>query len=309
MHWLMAVAVSVALLAPAGAARAAEPAAGQIVYTRKEGDRFVLHLMNADGTGDKAISGVTTKANLFPTGSPDGKRIAFMSGSELQGNDFGISVINADGTGLKALAVPSRPAGTPTWSPDGKQIAFTAGEMEPSIYIADAEGGGARRLNPANHGGAFPFWSADGKRVGYTRFSQGQEMKTEIVLAQADGSKEETIVPTANSLVLAGANGLSADGKRLLYVAVDVMTDSATLKVRDLAEKSDQSLSEIKLGKLEGPHHFPSPAWAPDGKTFLVTIRDAKGAGVFRVSADGKTRTRLTPEGAECSGATWFGAR
>src|SRR5687768_4858524 len=107
MHWLTAVAVSAALLAPAGVARAAESAAPQIVYTRKEGDRFVLHVMNADGTGDKAISGVTTKANLLPVSSPDGKRIAFMSGSELTGNDFGISIINLDGTGLKTLAVPS----------------------------------------------------------------------------------------------------------------------------------------------------------------------------------------------------------
>src|SRR5687768_17201630 len=97
MHWLTAVAVSAALQAPVCAAQAAEPAGGQIIYTRKEGDRFVLHVMNADGTGDKAISGLTTKANLFPAGSPDGKRVAFMSGSELQGNDFGISVIHADG--------------------------------------------------------------------------------------------------------------------------------------------------------------------------------------------------------------------
>jgi Tol biopolymer transport system component len=307
MRWLTAVLVAVALLAPVWALQAAEPASGQIVYTRKEGDRFVLHLMNADGTGDRAISGVAAKANLLPVSSPDGKRIAFMSGTEFTGNDFGISIINTDGTGLKTLTVPSRPAGTPAWSPDGKQLAFTAGEMEPSVYIADAEGAASRRLNPMGHGGAFPFWAADGKRVGYTRFTQGQEMKTEIVLAQADGSKEEVIVPSSG-LVLVGAHGLSADGKQLLYVNVDVMADSATLMIRDLAAKSDQALNEIKLGKLEGPYHFPSPAWAPDGKTFLVTIRDAKGAGVYRVSADGKTKTRLTPEGTDCSGGAWLGS-
>ena len=157
MRWLTAVSVSVALLAPVGAARAAEPAAPQIIYTRKEGDRFALHLMNADGTGDKAISGVTTKANLLPVSSPDGKRIAFMSGSELTGNDFGISIINVDGTGLRTLMVPSRPAGAPAWSPDGKQLAFVSGDELPNVYVADADGENARQISEGA-GAVFPFW-------------------------------------------------------------------------------------------------------------------------------------------------------
>jgi hypothetical protein len=92
-------------------------------------------------------------------------------------------------------------------------------------------------------------------------------------------------------------------------VVIDPDTNAATLRILDLAAKSDRLVSGITLGTVEGPHQFPNPAWAPDGKSFLITLRDEKGSGLFRLSEDGKTKMRLTPENVDCVGGSWLGAR
>jgi Tol biopolymer transport system component len=307
MRWV--ILFIAALLAPIPVARAAEPSGGQIVYSRKEGDRYLLHIMNADGTGDRLLAGPTANVNLFPTWSPDGKRILYASAPSLTGSEVSISIINADGSGNKVMELPQRPAMFPAWSPDGTKIAYTAGEGMPSVYVIDIGGGAARRLNPAGQAAAAPFWSRDGKRVGYTRLSQVEPKKSEIILAQVDGSKEEVLVSKADKIPVAGAGALSPDGKRLLCVVIDPETNKASLRIVDLATKSDRVVRGIALGTVEGPHQFPNPAWAPDGRSFLITLRDEKGSGVFRLSEDGKTKTRLTPENVDCVGGSWLLSR
>src|SRR6266498_3522854 len=106
MRWLILIAL--ALLGPVTPGRAAQPPGGQIVYSRKEGDRYLLHIMNADGTGDRLLAGPTANVNLFPTWSPDGKRILYTSSPSQTGKDISISIVNADGTGNKVMDLPQR---------------------------------------------------------------------------------------------------------------------------------------------------------------------------------------------------------
>src|SRR5207237_999104 len=61
MRWLALL--SVALVIPVVSARAAEAPKGKIVYSRKDGDKYLLHVMNADGTEDKAVPGQTDAVN------------------------------------------------------------------------------------------------------------------------------------------------------------------------------------------------------------------------------------------------------
>jgi Tol biopolymer transport system component len=154
----------------------------------------------------------------------------------------------------------------------------------------------------------FPFWFSDGKRLGYTRTTPAED-KAQLVIAPVDGGKEEMLSPLTRELPVAGPHALSPDGKRLLYALLEPGDNSATLRLRDLTTSAEQILFAVKLGVPDGPDRLPNPAWAPDGRSFLITLKDDKGIGVFRVSQDGKSQTRLTPPGVDCLSGAWAGAR
>lgn len=281
---------------------AAEERKGRILYGRQEGDRVVLHVLKADGTDDQALPGQEAPLNLFPTWSPDGKRVAFMTGG--RGMQFRAMLANVDGSNAGPIEAPGTLVGLPAWSPDGKQIAFVAGAPEPGIYLADASGNGARQFSPVGVFAMFPFWSRDGKAIGYTRLKDG-EPKGELVLEKLDGGEAEAVTQTG-MLTIGGANALSPDGKRLAYLAVDPGARTGSVRILDLASKVESSLAELKLDYWR-PLLAPTPAWSPDGKGIVVPITTDKGRGLFLLSDDGKTRTRLTPEGVDCLQAAWFG--
>src|SRR5688500_13899906 len=133
MRWLAA---TLAILGLAAQGLPAADEQGKIAYTRKSGDRYVIHVMDADGTADKELGGQTANANLFPTWSPDGTRIACMSGDDAGRPPYRVSVLRADGTGGVSLDGPNAINGRPCWSPDGKQIAFSSGGGDvPGIYV------------------------------------------------------------------------------------------------------------------------------------------------------------------------------
>jgi TolB protein len=96
-------------------------------------------------------------ANYLPVFSPDGTRMAFMSGRD--GNPE-IYVANVDGSNLRR--VTNHPAGdtTPTWSPSGAQIAFVSDRTgQPQIYVMGADGSNLRRLTMDESWADRPTWS------------------------------------------------------------------------------------------------------------------------------------------------------
>jgi TolB protein len=94
-----------------------------IVHRRLNGEVSQIFVMNADGSDDRNISGVST-LDAWPAWSPDGKRIVFARRVQ---DAFQIFVMDRDGKNVRQVTDVlggAKEGGltNPRWSPDGSKI-------------------------------------------------------------------------------------------------------------------------------------------------------------------------------------------
>ncbi len=116
----------------------------------------------ASGIGAPELVVSSTREEVAPHYSPDGRRIAFQSN---RSGNWEIWIANADGSDSRQLTTyAGAPARDPRWSPDGRLIAFAyRGESNADIYTMTPEGNSIRRLTWEPSQDESPYWSKDGR--------------------------------------------------------------------------------------------------------------------------------------------------
>ena len=165
-HTLLFLMVAISGVA-LSACSSAPPERIAFVSNRYDGMAEVF-VMNADGSGQIPLTD-NPAHDMAPAWSPDGERIAFVSG------------------------VTNNPATdeSPAWSPDGTRIAFTSGRDDNAeIYVMNADGSEQARVtnNPALD--RSPAWSPDGTRIAFVSDRDGN---LEIYAMNADGSGQTNL--------------------------------------------------------------------------------------------------------------------
>jgi dipeptidyl aminopeptidase/acylaminoacyl peptidase len=157
---------------------------------------FSLCLMNADGSGQRALTDTGTWSGKYvydeyPTWSPDGKKLAFQSN---RGDlNYGIWVVNSDGSQLHRLAGNAAGDGdySPSWSPDGNRIAFESDNGDSyDIYLMSPDGSLFARLTRTDDDEDSPAWSPDATKIVYVRW-RGDF--SNLWLMNADGSGQHAL--------------------------------------------------------------------------------------------------------------------
>jgi TolB protein len=178
------------------------PDARAIAYTSYRPLPDVIVSFIYQGLLQNPTKGVGT--NYVPVYSPDGTRIAFMSGRD--GNPE-IYVVNADGSNTRRLTNHPAGDGTPTWSPNSQQLAFVSDRTgTPQIYLMGADGSNVRRITMNESWADQPTWSSAFNEIAYAgRTGSGYDIKV-FDIASGD-AKQITFGEGSNERPAYSANG------------------------------------------------------------------------------------------------------
>ncbi len=244
-------------------------------------------IINSDGTVPQQLK--SPAGPIWPTWSPDGKKIAFVAASP----PSWIYMMDADGRHLTRI-IRSPSFSRPTWSADGEKIAFTSVQVL-TVFDLKTKEETPLFFHPMDNGLGAPAWSPGGSRIAFTIKHERQH---EIHVIDADGTRLRQLTkhPADDH-----APAWSPDGRQIAFFSnrdrkpgICLMdADGANFKrITDGGENdpswsptgthiafSVQLIHNIKIGVMkangtdleilfEGNH----PSWRPDGSAALDPV-------------------------------------
>ena len=277
-----------------------------IMRDRREGR---LWLVGTDGSSHRKLTS-EDRSESSPRWSPDGTRIAFVSGST-EGSEIYVYWVE---TGqIARLTQLERSPGGIAWSPDGRQIAFTmlvpearpvfatmpakpagaewadppivetrvrheadgSGVIEPGfrhIFVIPADGGSARQITAGDFQHGAPVWGADGRSI---LFNANRRPGWEWELDQSDiyqiSLNDGVTVPLTSRNGPDGGQVVSPDGSSVAFTSFEDRV--RTYQTQDLhLMRADGSGKSILLEELD--RSVTGLAWAADGSGVYFSYED-----------------------------------
>jgi hypothetical protein len=236
-----------------------------------------IFTVRPDGTDVQRVTDTGSGANVDPTYSPDGTRIAYDS------SNFGGQIVNFDGSRLS-----SWPGACcdPRWSTDGKKIAAWDSTCDDPdclnvtnyIYIVNIDGTGTA-LEIQNAGAL--DWSPDGTKIVFQGFTNGN-VGSDILVANPDGSAAVNLTNTPTSFDYDPV--WSPDGTKIAYSGslggprgIVVMNADGTNKTLILSGYGPGAWQPLPGSSPAPP--YPTPKLASPVRMALVPVFRQCGTG------------------------------
>ena len=310
-----------------------------IMRDRREGR---LWLVSADGSVHRKLTS-EDRSESSPRWSPDGTRIAFVSGSN-EGSEIYVYWVE---TGqIARLTQLDRSPGGIAWSPDGLQIAFTmlvpeawpvfaamprkpagaewadppivetrvrheadgSGVIEPGfqhIFVIPADGGSPRQITSGDFQHGVPVWAADGSSI---LFSANRRPGWEWELDQSDvyrvSLNDGVTVPLTSREGPDSEQVVSPDGSRVAFTSFEDRV--RTYQTQNLhLMRADGSDKSVLLGELD--RSVTGLVWAADGSGVYFSYEDEGVTKVAFTTTDGDWRVVAKDLGGTSVGRAYGG--
>ena len=240
-------------------------------YGRPNSDIFVYTFDS--GKIDHVVTDPSFDAD--PSLSPDGKRIAFVSGRD---GNAEIYSQNIDGSDLRRLTDhPARDA-FPTYSPDGTQIVFNSNREDEKldVYIMNIDGSNVRRLTygPGDDEEFPGCWSPDGTRLFYAS-TQSDRQNVYIMNVEPFEPKVVFSSPSENMRF----PSYSPDGRKIVFQTANE-DQTGEIRVMDVDTKTVSTVTKTQT--TDG-----YPKFSPDGKEIVFQERLNGNSEICLIHADG----------------------
>ncbi len=277
-----------------------------------------LYVMNANGSGVRLAS-PNLAGHPFSKWSPDGGRLAFLSGSFGQGalrvldlrarrerrigkdmvrafdwSPEGKRLVYESSNGVMWIipASGNRRAKrlgrghAPVWSPNGRWIAYFDGARNADVFKVSARGAIPVRLTRSSGADYAPQWSPKGSAIAFISERDGN---SELYVIGAGGSGLRRL--THDSVPDEDLQW-DRDGARLVYVSYRDGADPLSIGIGN-AEIQTVDLRTGRIQNLSNNRAWDGdPAWSPDGRWIAFTRRTDHGE-VAVMRSDGSEQTVL----------------
>jgi Tol biopolymer transport system component len=212
-------------------------------------------VIGSDGSGLRQIA-VGARA---PAWSPDGRRLAYVSGVDPYYAAGSVTITRLDGSGsVQVQASNIDSAVGPGWSPDGLEIAFQAASQGRFwIYTVRADGTRKRRLTTGHN----PTWSPDGRRLALID-------NYELITIDRNGKGRRRLSRRGESVLGAA---WSPTGGTLAFV-VGTTAGCCPVNRRLETVSADGTHLRIVARQHAGTEIQDNLVWTRDGKRILITV-------------------------------------
>ena len=233
-----------------------------IAYEKCRNAICQIHLMEISTNARRNIHRQLTfdgDKNKWPTWSPNGKWIAFVS--DRAGRE-GIYRMEADGENVKQLTKQVKCL-NPAWSPDSRSIAFVS---HGTLFVIDTEAGNVRQLGKANSVFFDCTWSPDGKQIAFISVGiEDGRVIYKINVIDIDGQNTRQLTKTEEGTSI-WKLAWSPSGKWIAYIVTQknghIAQQFANGIVRIVNTAADGQDEPIEATKGMGAQYM---SWVPTG--------------------------------------------
>ncbi len=243
---------------------------GRIVFVSNRDGNKDIYVIKSDGSGLRKLTKNPDDEDM-PSGSPDGRYIAFVRGKD-------IYFMESDGSN-PAILSPDGCCGALNWSPDSTVILYGR-KLDERILIHAISIGSPKDIpltylmdNRSLY--LSPAWSPDGQQIAFIKMGTTPESDG-LIVARVDGRNFTNLSQNSTNQVLSFA--WSPNGKQIAYVVMDYGTLENSIYVINVDGTRNYKL-------LAGV----SAVWSPDGSKIAFLNKE-----IYVVNPDGTSLKQIT---------------